>query len=377
MRFFFLFDKPVSPIPTETLPVVNEEVPPSPPRATVVDSFKATEVPEGGVEKVGEVDKPVDIDVETEKVVSPEVVDDAGNPQVSDPAIHEKEKTAEEIPVTASPSKVLSSMPENIEKVSAENHGTFSDVGKNSPIRPEETLGDYYYRTYSEKDASEPHTPVWNLKKGDTFSDWRVCRDWLQGIFPPGEIRFQEGRLHEQTYHAYLEGAASHTSIVHRIVREWHSMHKEWADFKVSKKKAADEESRVAQSKAKLEADQDKFEADRKTEEWFVASWKRKAEAEAALLAEERKNFIRICEKDNNEKINLHNTINNLKAEVEKLKKQDAEIERLKKEKADAEAARDEARSHRERSEQREVQVFAILALRDKEIEGLTALLSN
>ncbi|XP_021971370.1 calponin homology domain-containing protein DDB_G0272472-like [Helianthus annuus] len=73
----------------------------------------------------------------------------------------------------------------------------------------------------------------------------------------------------------------------------------------------------------------------------------------------------------------LRNVINNLKAEVEKLKKQDAEIEKLKKEKVDDEAARDEARSHRERSEQREVHTCATLALRDKELEELIALLSE
>ncbi|MFS8019413.1 hypothetical protein Hanom_Chr15g01403491 [Helianthus anomalus] len=73
----------------------------------------------------------------------------------------------------------------------------------------------------------------------------------------------------------------------------------------------------------------------------------------------------------------LPNVINNLKAEVEKLKKQDAEIEKLKKEKAEAEAARDEALSHRERSEQREVQTFATLALKNKEIDELTSLLSD
>ncbi|MFS7981711.1 hypothetical protein Hanom_Chr10g00954201 [Helianthus anomalus] len=154
-------------------------------------------------------------------------------------------------------------------------------------------------------------------------------------------------------------------------------MHKEGVAFKVSKKKVADDENRVTQLRAKLDADQTKFEADRKTEEWSVADWKRKAETEAALLSEERKNWKKICEKDNAEKMGLRNVINNLKAEVEKLKKQDAEIEKLKKEKADAEAARDEARFHRERSEQREVHACANLAFRDKEIEELTALLSD
>ncbi|KAJ0532134.1 hypothetical protein HanIR_Chr09g0393351 [Helianthus annuus] len=109
------------------------------------------------------------------------------------------------------------------------------------------------------------------------------------------------------------------------------------------------------------------FEADRKTDEWSVAGWKRKAEVEAALLSEERKNWKKICEKDNAEKVNLRNVINNLKAEIEKLKKHDAEVEKLKKEKADAEAALEEARSHRERSEQREEQLKKDLELAHSE----------
>ncbi|KAF5773922.1 hypothetical protein HanXRQr2_Chr13g0594261 [Helianthus annuus] len=345
---------PISPVPTELQSVVNEELPSTSPRASVVDQLEPIEVAEGGAEKV----------------VDPGVVDGAGKPQTPETIAEDlgKEPTAEKTSISSP--KPSDAIPEHVEKVTVEGQGSSAGVGKHSPIRPEETLGDYYYRTYMEKDASEPHAPVWNLKKGDTFSDWRVCQDWLQGILPPGEINFQEGRSYEQTYQSYLEETASHVSTTHRIVREWYSMHKDQESFLVSQKKFAKDEKRLAQLKAKLEADQAKFEAERKTEEWSVAGWKRKAEAEAALLSEERKNWRRICEKDNAEKANLRNIINNLKAEVEKLKNQDAEVEKLKKEKADAEAALAEARSHRERSEQRE----ATLALRDKELEELTAL---
>ncbi|KAF5778492.1 hypothetical protein HanXRQr2_Chr12g0548151 [Helianthus annuus] len=121
------------------------------------------------------------------------------------------------------------------------------------------------------------------------------------------------------------------------MVREWRSMHMEWAAFEASKKKAAEDEARTALLRAKLEADRAKFESDQKTEEWPIASWKRKGEAEAALLSEEHNRW----------------------------------------KKADAEAAHDEACSHRERSEQREVRTCATLALRDKEIDELTALLSE
>ncbi|KAJ0575917.1 hypothetical protein HanPSC8_Chr05g0195011 [Helianthus annuus] len=271
LRTRFLVKKTNSPVQIEPSSMVDEKLPPSPPRAPVNEPLGSAEVPENDAEKVAgaenpEVEKSADAVFDAEKITSPEVVDvGASRPQTPELAAQDTD---------------------NVEKVSAEDQGSFFDADKNFPIRPDETLGDYYYRTYSEKDASEIYSPVWNLKKGDAFSDWRVCRDWLKGTFPPGEIKFQEGRLHDQTYHAYLEGAASYTSTTHRIVREWHSMHKEWAAFKASKKKAAEVEARAAQLRAKLEADQAKFENDRKTKEWSVAGWKRKAEAEAALLSE-------------------------------------------------------------------------------------------
>ncbi|MFS7931585.1 hypothetical protein Hanom_Chr04g00357691 [Helianthus anomalus] len=195
--------------------------------------------------------------------------------------------------------------------------------------------------------------------------------------FPPGEIKVQEGHPYEQTYHAYLEKPATYASTTNRLVREWRSMHKEWAAFKASKKKAAEDEARAALLRAKLEADRAKFESDQKTKEWSVASWKRNAEAEATLLSEERKWWREICENNNNEKMGLRNVINNLKAEDERLKKQDADIEKLKQENADAEATRDEAHSHRDRSEQREARTCATLALKDKEIDELISLLSE
>ncbi|KAJ0771607.1 hypothetical protein HanPI659440_Chr07g0271021 [Helianthus annuus] len=142
-------------------------------------------------------------------------------------------------------------------------------------------------------------------------------------------------------------------------------MHKEWDAVEASKKEVAEEKAKVAVLRAKLEADQAKFEGEQKTEEWLAMSWKKKAEAEAAQLVEARKRWKEVCEKDNNEKMVLRNDIVNLKAEIEKLKK----------EKADVEVAREEARSRRERNEQREVQTCATLALRNKEIEELTSLL--
>ncbi|MFS7949561.1 hypothetical protein Hanom_Chr06g00573011 [Helianthus anomalus] len=321
-------------------------LPPSPSRAGDNEAKKIAEV------GIPEVENPVEGVVETEKVISPEDAGaDVGHSKSPEVVVRdlEKGKSAQEIPATTSPS--CGSMPENTGRNPGGDQGSFIQADENSPIRPDETLGDYYYRCYSKKQADEVHAPVWKLKKGDTFSNWHVWRDWLQGTFPLGEVKFQEGCPHEQTYHAYLEEAVTYTSTTHRI------------------KKAAEDEARVALLRVRLEADQAKFENDRTTEEWSVAGWKRKAEAEASLLSKERKNWKEICEKDNKEKMSLCNTINNLKDEVERLKKQDAKIEILKQEKAEAEAARDEARSHRERSEQREEQLKAEVASAKKDLE--------
>ncbi|MFS7913254.1 hypothetical protein Hanom_Chr02g00139691 [Helianthus anomalus] len=205
-------EKPSSHVPAEPSSVVNEELPPSPPRAPTNERFKSTDSTDNEVEKTSgaenpEVENPADVAVDAEKITSPEVVDvGVGNPQTLefDAGDLGKGKSAQEIHITTSPFVASGFMPENNEKIPAEDQGSFSDVDKSSSIRPDETLGDYYYRAYSEKNAYEIHAPVWNLKKGDTISDWCVCRDWLQGTIPPWEIKLQEGRLHDQTYHAYL-----------------------------------------------------------------------------------------------------------------------------------------------------------------------------
>ncbi|KAJ0510650.1 hypothetical protein HanIR_Chr11g0543181 [Helianthus annuus] len=221
----------------------------------------------------------------------------------------EKGKSVHEDPMITIPTSAATSAPVHVERSPVGDHGFFAHDEENSPICLKETSGDYSYRSYPEKKASEIHAPVWKLKKGNTFSNWQVCRAWLQGTFPPGEVKFQEERSHDQSYHAYLEEAASYTSTTHCIVREWRSMHKEWAAFEASKKKVSEEEARVALLRAKLEADRAKLSV-QKTEEWSATGWRTKAEAETALLSEERKRWREICGKDNNKKMGLRNVIN-------------------------------------------------------------------
>ncbi|KAJ0946761.1 hypothetical protein HanRHA438_Chr01g0007521 [Helianthus annuus] len=163
-----LFLVAVAPIPTELQSVENEELPSTPPHASVADQLKPIEVADDGVEKTAEAEKPAGVD--------PSVVNDADNPPTPEVVAQDLGKEATENTSTSSP-KPSDTMPEHVEKVTVKGEDSSAGISKHSPIRPEETLGDYYYRTYTEKDAADPHAPVWNLKKGDTFSDWHVCQD--------------------------------------------------------------------------------------------------------------------------------------------------------------------------------------------------------
>ncbi|KAM0010203.1 hypothetical protein Hdeb2414_s0079g00779251 [Helianthus debilis subsp. tardiflorus] len=290
--------KPMPYVRVESSSAFKDDLLPSPPRTSIKEQLEGTKAAKAEVEKAVEVEEPVTVESEAEKAVEAETADvGVAKPKSPEVVAHEpeKEKSIQEDPMVSIPSFATTSAPPR------------DDVEK-SPVG--------------------------------------VCRDWLQGVFPPAEVKFQVEQSHDQTYHAYLEETTSSTLTTHHIVREWRSIHKNWATFKVSKKEVSEEKAKVTLLRAKLEADQAKFESEQKTEEWSATGWKRKAESEAALLSEKRKHWREICDKDNSEKMALRNSINNLKAEIEKLKK----------EKAKAEAARDEARSHRERSKQREVE---------------------
>ncbi|KAJ0742591.1 hypothetical protein HanPI659440_Chr10g0365901 [Helianthus annuus] len=61
-----------------------------------------------------------------------------------------------------------------------------------SPIGSKDTLGDIYYKSYTEEargDAS--HQPPWGLKQKDTFLEFATCRDWFLNSLLPGEVNRQ------------------------------------------------------------------------------------------------------------------------------------------------------------------------------------------
>ncbi|MFS8019252.1 hypothetical protein Hanom_Chr15g01401601 [Helianthus anomalus] len=176
-------EKPDPSVCEEPEAALNDDLPPSPSRASTVEQPEGTKAVETEAEQVtheenSEVEKPVE--VETENVVDPETTGvDVALPKslevvARDP---EKAKSVPEDSVITIPTSTTTSVPTNVVRSPYGDHGFFAHNEEDSPIHLEETPGDYYYRSYSEKKASEIHMPVWKLKKGDTFSDWQVCHD--------------------------------------------------------------------------------------------------------------------------------------------------------------------------------------------------------
>ncbi|MFS7966203.1 hypothetical protein Hanom_Chr09g00771091 [Helianthus anomalus] len=55
-----------------------------------------------------------------------------------------------------------------------------------SPIRPEDILGDIYYKSCDESRTNDIHTPIWKIRHGDTFADFQPCREWFMRAFAQG-----------------------------------------------------------------------------------------------------------------------------------------------------------------------------------------------
>ncbi|KAF5798145.1 hypothetical protein HanRHA438_Chr07g0299971 [Helianthus annuus] len=128
-----VLEKPNSPVSTEPSFVVNEELPPSPFRTRANEPLESTEVIDHETGRTAGTENPVagktaDTAVDVEKIIGSEAVDfGAGNPQTPEFVVQDlgKEKSAQEIPVTMSPSAASGFVPENVEKNPGGNQGSF------------------------------------------------------------------------------------------------------------------------------------------------------------------------------------------------------------------------------------------------------------
>ncbi|MFS7936370.1 hypothetical protein Hanom_Chr05g00414791 [Helianthus anomalus] len=118
--------------------------------------------------------------------------------------------------------------------------------------------------------ADEVHAPVWNLKQKDTFDDFGACREWFLGAFPPVEVCRQRDRGHDNFYPSYIMGQENSSVASHQILREWRTMHLEWAGWENYHEHLSAEAKVFEQVQIKLQADKAAFEKEKKCEEIFL-----------------------------------------------------------------------------------------------------------
>ncbi|KAF5802010.1 hypothetical protein HanXRQr2_Chr06g0254711 [Helianthus annuus] len=167
--------------------------------------------------------------------------------------------------------------------------GAFA-AGQEAPIGPNDTLGDIYYKTYTEEARGDaPHQPIWDLKQKDTFVEFGACRDWYLGSFPPGDVNRQRARTHEGLYRAYIVGEANTHVANHQIVREWLMTVKERADWEKYQERLLKQVQNFEQMKNTFAKEKAAFEAKKKSEEWRREGLKNKLQSAGELLSKERR----------------------------------------------------------------------------------------
>ncbi|KAJ0716216.1 hypothetical protein HanPI659440_Chr13g0510201 [Helianthus annuus] len=138
-----------------------------------------------------------------------------------------------------------------------------------TPIGPKDTLGDIYYKTYTEEARGDaPHQAPWGLKQKDTFLEFGSCRDWFLNSFPPGEVNRQRARTHDGLYHAYFVGEANTRAANHQIVRECRTMVKEWGDWEKYRERVMRQVKEFEKTKAAFAEEKDKFDSKKKSKDW-------------------------------------------------------------------------------------------------------------
>ncbi|MFS7965477.1 hypothetical protein Hanom_Chr09g00762731 [Helianthus anomalus] len=223
------------------------------------------------------------------------------------------------------------------EKTNVAGGASFGGAGGFIPqnIGPKDTLGDIYYKTYTEESRDNaPHQAPWGLKQKDTFKEFGPCRDWFLNSFPPGEVNRQRARTHDGLYQAYVVGEANTRATNHQIVREWRTMIKERADWENYRERLVRQVKEFEKANTKFDEEKTKFEVDRKSEEWGHAGLRSKLHAAEDLLAKERADWKKICAKDNDRMYADRAKITDLEGQVTELK---GKVE-------DAQAAKEQAK---------------------------------
>ncbi|KAM0038712.1 putative microtubule-associated protein 7 family [Helianthus debilis subsp. tardiflorus] len=224
-------------------------------------------------------------------------------------------------------------------------------------IGAKDTIGDIYYKSYNEEERGDAiHQAPWSLKQKDTFQEFGPAREWFLNSFPPAEVNRQRAKPHELLYRTFVLGEANARAANHQIVREWRTMVRERADWEVYRERMLKRIAEFEKSKAALEEEKAKFEADKKAEAWGREGLQKKLHSVEEQLAKEKAEFKRICAQDNERAYAARQKIVDLETKV-----------------ADLTSKLEEAHGEKAAKQQMEVELFqgrVQLSNKDKDLQA-------
>ncbi|KAJ0450138.1 hypothetical protein HanRHA438_Chr15g0690351 [Helianthus annuus] len=134
--------------------------------------------------------------------------------------------------------------------------------------------------------------------------------------FTPAEVNRQRAKPHEMLYRTFILEEANARAANHQIVREWRTMVRERADWEGYRERSLKRIAEFEKSKAALDEERAKFEADKKAEEWGREGLQKKLHNVEEQLAKEKVEFKRICAQDNERAYAARQKIVDLEAKV-------------------------------------------------------------
>ncbi|KAJ0596417.1 hypothetical protein HanRHA438_Chr04g0167661 [Helianthus annuus] len=163
----------------------------------------------------------------------------------------------------------------------------------------------------------------------------------VHGGLPPGEVRHQKDRRYDNLYRFHVYAQANCASTSYQITREWRTMYRERAEWEKHSERLAAEAKLFEKAKADLAKKKADFEKEKKLEEWGLQGVKLKLSESKDTLAKDRCKWRVASERENQRMFAARTEITNLKARVEELTKSEEDFKERY----------EEAKSHRERVE--------------------------
>ncbi|KAJ0953740.1 putative AH/BAR domain superfamily protein [Helianthus annuus] len=161
-----------------------------------------------------------------------------------------------------------------------------------TPIQPEESELEHYFRTYTEDRAVNYHRPPWSVMQGDDISiDPSACKEILGGLGTPFEVN-RARALPRELWINQLSSMLVGSSIMANAIMEDYKVLGRKEEETARLRAEAEDLVKVAREGAEqLKREKAAFEQYKQTEEWAATAGLKQVRTLANLLSDEHKSW--------------------------------------------------------------------------------------